>query len=152
MDVEKIQKINDLALRLQQQGNMSKEEALKQAENMLSKDNGLEVSEISSKRLEEMETKPETNMTWQQAMEKNTKFIVNTFKDIQKEIINLKAETENLKHQIKNMKLSAPAPQKSDSPAQVKENNPKTEEKHPKQGDCKPEDYSVEKYFYFGNK
>ncbi|MBW2963248.1 hypothetical protein KY306_00545 [Candidatus Woesearchaeota archaeon] len=152
MDVEKIQKINDLALKLQQQANMSREEAVRQAENMLSKNNDLEVNEISSKRLEEIETKPETNMTWQQAMEKNTKFIVNTFKDIQKEIINLKAETENLKHQIKNMKLSASAPQKQETQSQIKENTAETKEKHPKQGDCKPEDYSVEKYFYCGNK
>lgn len=151
MDVERIQKMNDLAFKLQQQGNMSKDEALKQAENMLSKDENLEVSEISTKKLEEMEKTPQTNMTWQQAMEKNTKFVVKTFKDIQKEIINLKAETENLKHQIKNMKFSSPPQPKTEKPAET----PKTEnkeEKHPKQGDCKPEDFAVEKIFYYGNK
>jgi len=145
MDVEKIQKINDLALRLQQQGNMEKDEALKQAEQMLSKGDNVEVSEISSKKVEEMDQeKPKTNMTWQEAMEKNTKFIVNEFKDIQKEIVNLKAEITNLNHKIKNMEL-APTPQ-------PKQETKTPEEKHPKQGDCKPDDFAVEKMFYCGNK
>ena len=130
---------------------MSKEEALKQAEQMLSKDSKLEVNEISSKKLEEMEKKPETTMTWQQAMEKNTKFITKTFKDIQKEIINLKAEIDNLNHKIKNMK-AAPVPPPPETKPEKQKELPQKEEKHPKQGDCKPEDYSVEKYFYCGNK
>ena len=85
MDVQKIQKINDLALKLQQQGGFEREEAVKQAEQMLSKNNNLEVNEISNQTVEEMDQKPKTNITWQEAMEKNTKFIVSTFKDIQKE-------------------------------------------------------------------
>ena len=74
MDVETIQKINDLAVRLQQQGNMSKEESLKQAEQMLSKNSNLEVNEISSKKVEEIDQeKPKTNITWQEAMENREK-------------------------------------------------------------------------------
>lgn len=158
MDVETVQKINDLAIKLQQQGNMSKEEALKQAEQMLSKDdNKLEVNEISDKKVEEMDhnEEPKTNMTWQEAMEKNTKFIVSTFKDIQSEIVNIKSEMDNLRNQIKNIKLSPPpaeAPAKVENKQENTENTPEKQEKHPKQGDCNPSDFSVEKMFYCGNK
>lgn len=156
MDVETVQKINDLALNLQQQGNMSKDEALQQAQEMISKEDNLEVNEISSKKLEEIEETPQEKpieMTWQQAMEKNTKFIVNEFKDIQKEIINLKSEMENLRHQIKNIKISPPAPQPEQKPVQEKLPKETTsEEKHPKQGDVKPNEFAVEKMFYCGTK
>ena len=156
MDVEKIQKINELALKLQQQGNLSTEEAAKQAEIMLSKTDKLEINEISSQKLEEREKEPRSNITWQEAMEKNTKFIVKEFKDIQREIINLKAEVENLNHKIKNLKNTPPPrpvpPPEIQSELPKEEKPPEKKEKHPKQGDCKPEDFSVEKMFYCGNK
>lgn len=149
MDVEKIQKINDLALKLQQQAGFDREKAVKEAERMLSKGDNLEVNEITSDKVREMDQKPVTNMTWQEAMEKNTKFIVKEFKDIQREIISLKAEMQNLNHKIKNMALVPPTP----PPEARKETQAELpKEKHPKQGDCNPKDYSVEKYFYFGNK
>ena len=149
MDVQKIQKINDLALKLQQQAGFDREESVRQAERMLSKDDNLEVNEITAEKVKEMDHKPVSSMTWQEAMEKNTKFIVNEFKDIQKEIINLKAEMQNLNHKIKNMALAPPTP----PPEARKETQAELpKEKHPKQGDCSPKDFSVEKYFYFGNK
>ena len=151
MDVEKIQKINDLALKLQQQAGMSREEAAKQAEIMLSKDTNMEVSEITPQKLKEIETqeKSQPNITWQEAMKKNTDFVVKQFKDIQREIINIKAEMDTLKTHVKNMKTAPPPP-----PAKVetqKELN-KEPEKHPKRGDVKENDVSIEKMFYFGSK
>jgi hypothetical protein len=165
MDVEKIQKINDLALKLHQQGNLSREEAVKQAETMISKNSEMEINEISSQKLKEMETsKPESNISWQEAMKKNTDFIVKQFKDIQKEMINMKAEMDNLHHKIKNISL-APPPQKPSNESekglensgnsQRQETQKPLEEKpeeHPIQGDSKPEDVCIEKMFYFGNK
>ena len=151
MDVQTIQKINDLALKLQQQAGMSREEAVKQAEIMLSKGEKLEINEISPQKLQEMETKPEnTNVSWQEAMKKNTDFIVRNFKDIQREIVSLKAEIDNLKNQIRNMHLSAPKPEpKKESQQQLKEEKPK---EHPRQGQYTEKDVSIEKMFYFGNK
>jgi len=168
MDVEKIQKINDLALKLQQQGNMPREEAVRQAEQMLSKNSNLEINEISDEKMKEIDTqeKPDEKqkdgeITWQQAMKKNTDYIVRQFKDIQKEIVSMKAEMENLHHEIKNLKTAPPAPPpkpaepKTDSQKELPKEKEKAQEKdqdNPRQGECKPEDYSVEKYFYCGNK
>ncbi|MCK4589458.1 MAG: hypothetical protein KAT77_03380 [Nanoarchaeota archaeon] len=166
MDVEKIQKINELTLKLQEQGGLSRDEALKQAEQMLSKDENLEVNEISSQKVEEIDNKtPNSDITWQNAMEKNTKFIVKEFKDIQREIINLKSEITNLNHKIKNLNLAPPIPppEAKETQASLNESEKGLEnsknsqrelpkEKHPKQGDCKPEDFAVEKMFYCGNK
>lgn len=162
MDVEKIQKINDLALKLQQQGNMPREEAVKQAEQMLSKNDNFEVNEISDEKMKEIDTqekpgetpKEKEEITWQQAMQKNTGYIVRQFKDIQKEIVSLKTEMEQLRGQIKNIKTAPPPAQpKQESQKELpKENTEKKDQDNPRQGQYSGNDVSIEKMFYYGQK
>ena len=130
-------------------------EDVKDAEQDASSEDKVEAASEAKQALQEVkeaEKKPAQNITWQEAMEKNTQFIVKEFKDIQKEIINLKAEIDNLNNKIKNLKLAPPIPPPEAKTEKSKQKQPETKEKHPKQGDCQPEDYSVEKYFYYGNK
>lgn len=151
---QEIQKINDLAFNLQKQAGMSRDEALQQAERMISKSYKFEVNEISPQKLKEMEAprveKHETKMDWQEAMGKNNEFIVKSFKEMKNEIASLKADLDLLKNQMKNNNCSRPAEPANPQKTLAKEEKSNTD--NPRQGNYKSNDVSVEKYFYFGNK
>ncbi len=123
-----------------------------------------------------------TGMTWQQAMAKNNEYIVKLLKDFQKQIEGVHSKIgsfennmqELARRQAKMGEMMVSAPKGSeeiniedDEPEQKQEprgmpqqqeqkQQPQAQqekkESHPKQGGYNPEDVSVDKIFYFGNK
>jgi len=116
-----------------------------------------------------------TGMTWQQAMAKNNEYIVKLLKDFQKQLeehnqnfSKVQSSLQELsRRQTKMGDMMVTAPKGSEEinieddeetkqePRGIPSNESKQEEKkeaHPKQGGYNPEDVSVDKMFYFGNK
>lgn len=110
MDVEHIQKINNLALQLMKQGlAKSRDEAINQADNFLRKGetegfgeirqtlNKVETAKIHS------QTEEKTSLSQDQIqdiLEKNTKFLVKTIKEFQEKITSLENELGQLRNKI----------------------------------------------------
>ncbi len=185
--VEDIQKINKLAKEMLSHG-MAKslDEAVSKAQETLRKSGSIRIDltdmkqkldeqnqkkeEVIGKEKTDIETgqvsveKPAMpRITWQEAMAKNTNYVVEQLKGHQKafeqignEIIQLKREVQLLK---RGQSINTPQNTKEqviniEEPAAQQETLAKTpeQESHPKQGSFKPEDVSIEKVFYFGNK
>ena len=179
MDVEQIQKINNLALELMKQGLVqSRDEAVYQAESIFKRKetggyseiretlNKVETAKVPSKIDEKTELSQEKI---QEIMEKNTTFLVKTIKDFQEKIIFLEKEIDQLKNKINYHKLPTVrdfVANKSDSqpyienasgvPPVIEEPIRREEKKpsssHPRYGDYKENDVSIEKFFYMGSK
>lgn len=168
MDVDKIQKINSLALELMNQGLVSnRQEAVIQAEKMIIKSGSEDYASIR----ERMETKPvsssrpEESLTQDQIKEilgQNTNFIVKSLREFQEKIAAMEKEVLTLQEQVKaapsmmNMREMV-----SEIKSQRPENSPQAPQRgegqqvgssHPRSGNYKDADVSIEKYFYMGNK
>lgn len=109
--------------------------------------------------------KQQERVTWQEAMSKNTKYVVEQFKGYQQmfeqmgnEIVELKREIQALKRNQSQFQVSSQREQviniDDDAPVQQTQQTvePVKQESHPKQGNFSSEDVSIEKVFYFGNK
>ena len=176
MDVERIQKINNLALDLMKQGLASdRQEAVAQAEKIFRvRDNEeynslkerMDVSNNNSEKKQDISQEQVKDI-----LEQNTKFLVKKITQFQDQIINLKKEIDDIKNQSFNriptvkeliatevqkqseiraqpQNNSVPQPAYQEIPKQ--ESKPSSAEPHPRLGGYKQEDVSVEKFFYMG--
>ncbi len=170
MDVERIQKINSMALELLKKGRASdREDAVRQAELFYKDLSG----DTQTLRIPGRESAPghvvvdkSASATQQAAglsaekvneiMEKNTQFLVKTIKEFNEKIQALEGELDALKQKMLFQRpASAPAPAASSSAATAASTaKPAGSESqsHPRTGSYKQEEVSIEKYFYMGGK
>ena len=114
MDVERIQKVNNLALDLMKQGlAQNREEAVEKAEEVFKE---RDTEDYANIRQTMEEVKPETRVEEQKSentldlsqekvseiLEKNTKFIVGKFKEFQEKITSLEREISFMKNRMLN--------------------------------------------------
>tara|TARA_Y100000310_G_C20608584_1_gene776829 strand:- start:104 stop:598 length:495 start_codon:yes stop_codon:yes gene_type:complete len=164
MDVERIQKINNLALDLMKQGLApDREAAIAQAEKIFRADRG----EFSEMR-ERMEEKPEpqekqvvADLSQDQIkniLQQNSIFLVKTIKEFQEKIDSLEREIKQLRTQMTYNKLPTVKEVISNKEEQVVPKigevhvNNEPPKDHPRVGKYEEEDVSVEKFFYMGSK
>ena len=176
MDVERIQKINSLALNLMKQGLVStRDEAVTEAEKLFKNNDDSNFSEIMS-RIELAKDKQIQNTSPQEELspdlvksilEKNTTFMVKTIKEFQDKLLALEKEVERLRTRAVYDKLptskdiishDGPSPTVSGTGSkEIPANNPsiqrgssKSSNDHPRSGNYNTQDVSIEKFFYMG--
>ncbi|MFC1686751.1 hypothetical protein ACFL0E_00130 [Nanoarchaeota archaeon] len=178
MDVEKIQKVSELAMDLLKQGLApDKEAAVEQAEKLLSngdypslKDSVDPVKEVEVKSDSKESEKPLEQDEIKKILKKNVDFTVKTMKEFQKQIKKvedflegLKTEMQTLSSRTRNLETrganGASAPKvevkKEDTVPPVQqsmENGSSSAPVHPRSGDYVDTDVSIEKFFYSGSK
>lgn len=168
MDPEKVKKISEMAIELQKKGMAnSKEEALKQAENIFSNEEDLEVSELPNEGddNEKDESEEVGIKDLKKAMTKNTKYMVKLVNEFKEELSGMKEEIDNLKKgmnkiagQVKNISQNAVEKEKEEKQERIKEKKENAKEKdngkkdHPRQGKYTEEDVAIDDVFYYGNK
>jgi hypothetical protein len=179
MDIERIQKINTLALDLVKKGLAStQDEAIEQAEKIFRvreddvvftrsnmQDNSLQVSTNDSgafdttTKNESVQNKETTSSLGQDQikdiLEKNTNFLVSKIRDFTAKIEDLHQEIALLKREMasnsQKMRQVQPRVQENRTSAPV-EQQPSQKEDHPRSGGFNDTDVSIEKFFYAGNK
>ncbi|HLD79811.1 MAG TPA: hypothetical protein VJA18_04595 [Candidatus Nanoarchaeia archaeon] len=181
MDVERIQKINKLALDLMRQGlAVDRDDAVVQAEKVFRAKDG----EYSSIRERMQATEPQREVSAasialtqnnQQSgaadlhpekvkdiLQQNSQFLVKKITEFQEQIQAMRKELD----MMKQLRMSAPQQQNSVSSAppklgEIPANNPDIQRgpstqasasNHPRTGNFKAEEISIEKFFYMGNK
>ena len=181
MDVEQIQKINNLAVDLMKQGlAQNREEAISQAEKIFRQQDAedynsmketleavqpetrqepvvQENTETASPKLSENEIKS--------ILEQNTKFLVKTIQTFQEKIVSLEKEMSSLKNELRyqnlptvnsivNNKEVPPIEEATEvpPPAEIQNSNESVPDNHPRVGSFNNDDVSIEKFFYMGNK
>lgn len=155
MDVEQIQKVNNLALELMNQGlAQTREEAVAQAERLL-KGRGEEYSELRSKleevKVEAQEEKPKPELSSEEIkdiLQQNSQFLIKKIREFQEQMKAMEQEIVLLKNKLAN--VSRPVIHQTTVKEEV-QGSSKLEE-HPRSGTYKDEDVSVEKFFYAGKK
>lgn len=173
MDVERIQKINNLALNLMKQGLATdREDAINQAEKIFRNRDSDDYRGIKETMAEvKAEATPEKRTASneeelstegvKEILEKNTKFIVNKLRIFQEKIIQLEKEIASMRTTMTYNRLPTASEIKAnvDAPKDVptkelKQENTsnQSEENHPRSGNFEEEDVSIEKFFYMGSK
>lgn len=165
MDVERIQKINAMAMNLLNQGLATdRDDAVAQAERMFRQQDSQEYSEMRE-TLAEVKAKPQPEQQSelsqdqiQQILKKNTEYLVKTIKGFQEKVTLLERELNGLKakldvHKIPSVKeLVVNAQQQQKPPQPQQEQKPAQQEAHHRTGQYKEADVSVEKFFYMGSR
>jgi hypothetical protein len=163
MDVERIQKINNLALDLMRQGlAKDREDAIMQAEKIFSPKNSTqadsEFGSIRGRMVEPVQEAPRNNELSQdkiqQILAQNTQFLVKTIQNFQEKITLLENEITFLKNrpaQIVRETVQQNSTPSSQS-AVSREAQQVAGQSHPRSGNYKDGDISIEKFFYMGNK
>ncbi len=168
MNVDRIQKVNNLALDLMKQGLASdREEAIIKAEEIF-KERDTEdyanirqtMEEVKPKIVEgQKEEKNEelSQETIKEILGKNTQFIIKTFREFQEKITTMEREISFMKNRMSNsaptVKEVVSQTKEESKPEQGNESSPEEKkENHPRSGNYKDEDVSIEKFFYMGNK
>jgi hypothetical protein len=169
MDVERIQKVNNLALDLMRQGLAStRDDAILQAEKIFQ---GKETEEYSSMKetLEEIkqdqkpQQQPELGQeTIKNILEQNSNFLVKKIKEFQEKIELMEKEISFLKNRpvtsnqatVKEIVSNVPPPveQTQQQPPAQQEQKADPTMNHPRSGNYKDTDVSIEKFFYMGSK
>ncbi len=176
MDVELIQKINNLALDLMKQGlAQDREDAIVQAERLLKRKNGDGYSELrekiavveSAKQLhgtEESSSQVDLSPDKVKAiLEENTKFLVKTIKEFKDKMSSLEKELADLRNKVAYSKLptvndivSSKKTEKHSEEISAEEGPAKISKpqvaSHPRVGKYEESDVSIEKFFYMGHK
>jgi len=179
MDVDRIQKINELALQLMKQGLVQeRDEAVNQAERMLSKNDYSDLRGAMGEIKPHLQEKPreEAELSQDQIkniLKQNADFMVKKFKEYQEvmssmknEISDLKVEIDSLKVRLDNIKRAPvlkeavrKAEGASDEKAQQNSSNNSSgtapaspSSNHPRSGNFVDTDVSIEKFFYSGSK
>ncbi len=169
MDVERIQKINTLALDLLKQGLAGdREEAVIMAEKIFRNRDGSN-SEIRETMGEVQRhqnaqsggSSSEREMSQdniRQILEQNTKFIVAKFKEIQEKMTAMEHEIASLKGgrsqspTTNHSKLLPSDPQLRGSASAPQSQGSASSPSHPRSGGYNASDVSIEKFFYMGSK
>ena len=170
MDVDRIQKVNNLALDLMKQGlAQDREEAVVKAEEIFKERDTEDYAnirqtmeevkpEIRVEEQREEKTEELSQETIKEILGKNTQFIIKTFREFQEKIAGMEREISFMKNRMLN---SGPAvkevvsnvnKESGQQPAQQAEQEKPAENSHPRSGNYKNEDVSIEKFFYMGNK
>jgi polyhydroxyalkanoate synthesis regulator phasin len=163
MDVERIQKINDLAVDLMKQGLATdRDAAIAQAEQILTGKS--EYSEIR----ERMEPESKNTSTPEQPhlsqdeikniLQQNSTFLVNQIKEFNNKITSLEQQIVGLKDELKRqsgptireMRAEVKPVKETEAPQETPLKAPA--ENHPRSGSYNDTDVSIEKFFYMGNK
>jgi predicted metal-dependent hydrolase len=165
MDVERIQKINNLAVDLVKQGLANdREEAIAQAEKIFKeRDSGYssirETTEEIHQETKKEEVKNNAPETLSQdkikdILEQNTKYLISRLKEFESKIATMENEISIIKtkaaYQTTVREVVKSPEQKSTSAEPPKQEKPK--ESHPRSGNYNEDDVSIEKFFYTGNK
>lgn len=176
MDIERIQKINTLALDLMRQGLATdREDAVQQAERIFrSRDSNEDYSSVRQ-TMKEVQADAQRDQRApnasvlpaekvQEILEQNTKFMVSTIKQFQEKIEAMDREIADLKTKMTYNRPQAstvsqsPAPSSASSPAsapaqEIQRGTVKPVSKdHPRSGNYNEGDVSIEKFFYMGHK
>ncbi|MBT4538823.1 hypothetical protein HOI26_05715 [Candidatus Woesearchaeota archaeon] len=170
MDVERIQKINQLASSLLTQGlAQDRDDAVKQAEKVFRSqdtESYTEMRETMQKVQAEKSPQPQQNELTQDQIQtilkKNTEYLVKTIKAFQEKVQTLEQEMAAMKNQmsvnkipsVKELVMSAPKVEQEQQiqAQQTPQETPKEAPIHPRSGNYKEADVSVEKFFYMGSK
>lgn len=168
MDVERIQKINAMALELMKQGLAAdREDAVVQAERIFRSQGANEYSSLRDTmgKVEaeaEMDSKPGAEKPAlqqdevRQIMEENTKFMVRKLKEIEDKLQALERDIAAINSRMTYQRPAAQAPlAPGEMPA-----NPQIQRgagqqvgsSHPRSGNYNDADVSIEKFFYMGRK
>jgi hypothetical protein len=157
MDVDRIQKINDLAVELQNQGLApDRQAAVAQAEKILLKKEYACLQSSNEEQVKEIkveEKEPEKMLGQEEIkeiLEKNVTFIVKTMKGFKEEISKLKEEIKVLKSRPAQTIVQQPRPQQQTQPAKQQNNDPAND--HPRSGNYNDTDVSIETFFYSGSR
>ena len=164
MDVERIRKINAMALEFLKQGLVSdREEAMLQAEKLFK--NQDPTSNYSQVRETLTEIKADTERVNAPApttasdlssdevksiLEQNTKFIIKTMTEFQNKLETMEREVTILKN--RSASAPSPAPQMMSARQEGQPMPSSGAQNHPRSGNYKEADVSIEKFFYMGNK
>ena len=178
MDVERIQKINNMAVELMKQGlATNREDAVNQAEKMFKSHDGGSFSEVRQTMQgikSDREIKVETNEKTSELsddkikdiLQQNSQFLVKTIKSFQEKIFEMEKEINGLKISLARHRLPTVGDVLSnreaanETPISYESANKKAIElpggagaaNHPRQGSYNSEDVSIEKFFYMGSK
>jgi hypothetical protein len=172
MDVERIQKVNNLALDLMRQGLApDREEAITQAEKIFKERdtedyaNLRERMEDSQPKQEQQQQSSEKELSQDEIkniLHKNKEFIVKTFKSMQEKIDFFEREMSFLKSKVNSIGpkvkevITNEVPAQSQGSGQQQTEQPQAPVQsgngHPRSGNYAENDVSIEKFFYMGNK
>lgn len=165
MDVERIQKINAMALELMKQGLAAdREDAVVQAERIFKARGATEYSsmrETMSKVEAEAEPKPKdgtplADSQIKDILEKNTQFIIKKFKEMEERMAALEKEVVTVNNRLLSVRQApsaAPAGQPQQQQTIQRGPNPIiSAANHPRSGSYNEGDVSIEKFFYMGRK
>lgn len=167
MDVERIQKVNSLALSLLKQGiAKDRQEAVELAEKTFrardSDDsyNSVKAGMGGSNNSLACDVKPKDEDVSQEKikeiLEQNSAFLVKKIKEFQEQMLAMEKEIMTLKGKITyNNILSAGeilTKEAVKAPQPAQDINEKVPANHPRSGSYKDSDVSIEKFFYMGNK
>jgi hypothetical protein len=166
MDVERIQKINALALELMKSGLAGdREDAVIQAEKIYRSRDPQEPYKVMRETMQEVKadagrsnTNQSSEMTDDKVkdiLEKNTNFMVAKIKEFQDKITALENQIGSLRTQMSYQK---PQPTQDvrqmpqSSPQQPMRGESSTSSTHPRSGGYNSSEVSIEKFFYMGSK
>lgn len=163
MDVERIQKINALALDLMKKGlAQDREDAVFQAEQVFRNRDSENYAEMRG-RMEEIRQADQkqdkkieelTQGKIQEIMEQNTQFIVKKMREFQEKIDSLEKEMSQLRNQVTYQKLPTVKEIKKEEEipklGEIKSTGNEKQQPHPRSGNYKDADVSIEKFFYMG--
>ncbi len=166
MDVERIQKINSLALELMRKGLATdRENAVVQAEQVYRNTDTLgyaslrdTLNEVRADAAPKKDMQSTVDLSQDQIkdiLEKNTKFLVSTIKDFQEKMGNMEKELESLKSRVRYQSIPTAKELIVEAPQQVQtiqRGKPVESTMHPRSGNYKEADVSIEKFFYMGSK
>lgn len=168
MDIERLQKINDLAMELMKQGLVDdREDAVRQAERIMARKDYSSLNDAihevkETDKNEEGESKEQPDLGKEKVkeiLEKNTAFFVKKIKEFQQDLDIIKEQVTKLKSELNQVKLMGPPRSQQQSPQQQSQQPqqqlPKQEtpaEGHPRSGNYNDSEISIEKFFYSGSK
>jgi len=158
MSVEDIQKVNNLAKELLDQGFCeSRDDAVQKAQEMLNKEiaQGQVGEENQSSSKQEVDEAQLRNM-----VERTKSYVESQLSGYKVALLGLEKELRNLHQQVQELKTkasqqaaqAAPAPIQETSETEKNEEKPKESKNNPRTGNISSEDVSIEKMFYYGNK
>ena len=176
MDVERIQKINNLALDLMRQGlAKDREDAIIQAEKVFRNNDSEDYNEIKN-RMDNI-TFQENNNNQEDLgqerikdiLEQNTKFLIKKIGEFQEKINSMQREMDIIKNKVtyneiptvreilrdaRSTAQSVETESRIENNSQQKEleTNQQVPKNHPRSGNYNDNDVSIEKFFYMGSK
>jgi hypothetical protein len=165
MSIEDVQKVNQLAQELLNKGFAStREEAVEKAQGMLNKE--ITAANVETKETDNNESSGNSEERLKNIVERTKEHFERQLAAYKNALVALEKEINSLKEQIKELKSSGVAKSAADSgiaekkveeASQPQKELPKEEssqdkESNPRTGSHQPDDVSIEKMFYYGNK